>query len=107
MKNGAIKKDKTSINNLTYIDGNIKTEENLIINGKVKGDIEIKNHDLLLGPSGQIKGNIYGKNVTIRGQMKGEIQATGRVEIAREAKFSGKIERCSDKDPALLSSGLK
>ena len=92
MKKDDMKQEKTSINNLTYIAGDIKAEENLIINGKVKGNIEIKNHNLLLGPSAKIKGNIYGKTVKIRGQMKGEIQATGRVEITREAKFSGKIK---------------
>jgi len=92
MKNGVMKDEKTSINNLTYIVGNIKAEEDLIIYGKVKGNIEIKNHNLFLGPGGRIEGNIYGKNVQIRGQMKGEIQATGRVEIAREAKFSGKVQ---------------
>lgn len=92
MKNGVKKDDKTSINTLTYIVGNIKAEENLIVNGKVKGNIEIRNHNLFLSSSGKIKGNIYAKNVKIRGQMIGEIQATGRVEIAREAKFSGEIK---------------
>ena len=91
MKSGVIKTDSTSISNLTYIDGDIKTEEDLIINGKIKGDVEVKNHDLLIGPSAKIKGNIYGKNITIRGQVQGEIHATGKVDIAQEAKFSGKI----------------
>ena len=92
MKNDVMKKEKTSINKLTYIVGDVKAEENLIINGKVKGNVEIKNHDFFLGPGGRIMGNIHGQNVRIRGHMKGEIQATGKVEITREAKFSGKIK---------------
>jgi len=92
MNDGRVQKEKTSINNLTNIVGNIKAEENLIINGKVKGNVEIKNHDFFLGPSGRIMGNIHGQNVRIRGHMEGEIQATGKVEITREAKFSGKIK---------------
>ena len=83
--------NKTSINSLTHLVGNIKAEEDLIINGKLKGNVEIKNHSFFLGPSGRLKGNIYGQNVRIRGQMQGEIVATGKVEITREAKFSGKI----------------
>ena len=38
-----------------------------------------------------MEGNLYGKNITIRGQVKGKINATGRVDIAQEAIFSGKI----------------
>ena len=92
MQNGIVQKEKTSISNLIFIVGNIKAEEDLIINGKVKGNVEIKNHSFFLGPSGRLEGKIHGLNVRIRGQMKGEIKATGRVEITREAKFSGKIE---------------
>jgi cytoskeletal protein CcmA (bactofilin family) len=92
MQNGIVQKEKTSISNLIFIVGNIKAEEDLIINGKVKGNIEIKNHSFFLGPSGRLQGKIHGLNVRIRGQMKGEIKATGRVEITREAKFSGKIK---------------
>jgi cytoskeletal protein CcmA (bactofilin family) len=84
-------RNKTSINNQTYIVGNIRAEEDLIVNGKFKGDVEIREHSFFLGPSGRLKGNIYGQNVRIRGQMQGEIVATGKVEITREAKFSGKI----------------
>jgi cytoskeletal protein CcmA (bactofilin family) len=92
MKNGVMKQEKTYINNLTYIIGAVKVEEDLIINGNVKGNVYIRNHDLFLGPGGRIKGNIYGKDIIIKGQMKGEIQASGKVEITRKAKFSGKIK---------------
>jgi len=92
MQNGIVQKEKTSISNLIFIVGNIKAEKDLIINGKVKGNVEIKNHSFFLGPSGRLQGKIHGLNVRIRGQMKGEIKATGRVEITREAKFSGKIK---------------
>jgi cytoskeletal protein CcmA (bactofilin family) len=83
--------EKTSIHSHTHIVGNIRAEEDLIINGKLKGNVEIKNHTFFLGPSGRLEGNIYGQNVRIRGHMQGDIKATGKVEIAQEAKFSGKI----------------
>ena len=53
--------------------------------------MEIKKHKFILGPSGRLKGNIYGQNINVQGHMQGDIIATGKVEIAREAKFSGKI----------------
>ena len=92
MQNRVVQKEKTSISNPIFIVGNIEAEEDLIINGKVKGNVEIKNHSFFLGPSGRLQGKIHGLNVRIRGQMKGEIKATGKVEITREAKFAGKIK---------------
>lgn len=92
MRNGIVQKEKASISNLIFIDGNIKAEEDLIINGKVKGNVEVKNHSVFLGPSGRLQGKVHGMNVRIRGQMRGEIRATGKVEITREAQFVGKIK---------------
>ena len=92
MQNRIGQKKKMAISDLIFINGDIKAEGDLIINGKVKGNVEIKSHSFILGPSGRLMGNIYGQNVRIRGHMKGEIKAAGKVEITREAKFSGKIK---------------
>ena len=91
-QNEIVQKEKISISNLIFIVGNIMAEGDLILNGKVRGNVEVKNHSLFISPSGRLQGKIHGQNVIIRGQMKGEIKATGRVEITREAKFAGKIE---------------
>ena len=92
MDDAVIEEAKTSISNTTIIVGDIQAQEHLIINGTVKGNIEIKNHNFFLGPGGKLEGNIQAQDVRIRGNMKGEIKASGRVEITQEANFSGKIE---------------
>jgi cytoskeletal protein CcmA (bactofilin family) len=92
MEDGVIHEEKTSISNSTSITGNIKAKEHLIINGTIKGNVEIANYNFFLGPSGRIEGEVQAQNVRIRGVMKGEIKAKGKVEITKEADFSGKIE---------------
>ena len=92
MDNGIIHEEKTSISNSTSIVGDIKAEEHLIINGTIKGNVEISNYNFFLGPSGRIEGQVQAQNVRIRGYMKGEIKAKGKVEITKEANFSGKIK---------------
>ena len=64
----------------------------MIINGTIKGNVDITNYNFFLGPSGRIEGEVQAQNVRIRGYMKGEIKAKGKVEITKEADFSGKIE---------------
>jgi cytoskeletal protein CcmA (bactofilin family) len=92
METGVVKEDKTTINSSTIIDGNLKAEEHLIINGTIKGNVDIKSFNLFLGPAGRLEGEIQAQNVRIRGHMRGNIKATGKVEITKEADFSGKIE---------------
>jgi len=92
MQNGLKQLEKTFIHSSTSIVGNIKTEENLIINGTLKGNVEIGDYNFFLGPNGRIEGEVHAKNVRIRGHMQGEIKAKEKVEITKEAAFSGKIK---------------
>ena len=91
MKNDTPNKERTSISHSTSIVGNIKAEEHLVINGTVKGNIEIKDFALFIGPSGRLEGDVFAQNVKVRGYMQGKINAKGKVEITQEAHFSGEI----------------
>ena len=91
MEDGIVQAEKTIINNSTSIVGDIKANENFIINGTVKGNVWLGAYNLFLGPQGRLEGDVEAQNVRIRGRMKGEIRAKGNVEITKEADFSGKI----------------
>ena len=71
MEDGIVKDGKTTINHSTIIEGNIKAQEHLIINGTIKGKVEINNFSLFLGPSGRLEGEAHAQDVRIRGHMKG------------------------------------
>ena len=91
MEDGIVKQDKTTINNSTTIDGNISAQEHLILNGTIKGNVKIEHFNLFIGPGGKLEGEALAQNVRIRGHMRGDIKATGKVEITREANFTGNI----------------
>ena len=89
---GIVNQEKTTINNSTIIDGNIKAKEHLVINGTINGNVNIEGHNLFLGPGGKIEGEVHAHNVRVRGHLNGDIVATGTVEIAKEANYSGDIK---------------
>ena len=91
MENDIPNKERTAISHSTTIVGNIKAKEHLVINGTVKGNIEINNYTLFIGPSGRLDGEVHAQSVRVRGYMRGEINAIGTVEITQEANFSGII----------------
>jgi cytoskeletal protein CcmA (bactofilin family) len=92
MQDEIVQEEKTSISSSTSIVGDVKAEEHLIINGTIKGNIEISNYNLFIGPNGRVEGEVHAKNVRIRGHMKGRIDAKEKVEITTEAYFSGEIK---------------
>ena len=92
MENGIKTEDKTAISHSTVIVGNITAKEHLIINGRVQGKVDIKGYNLVIGPSGKLEGEVFAQNVRIRGYMRGEIKASGKVEINKGADFSGDIQ---------------
>ncbi|MGD8770495.1 MAG: polymer-forming cytoskeletal protein [Desulfobacterales bacterium] len=83
---------RTIIGEKISIDGAIRGREDLFIEGSVKGKIEVEAHHLTVGTRGQVEAEIQAANVTISGRLVGNINATGRVKITKEADFNGEIK---------------
>ncbi|MEJ2643228.1 MAG: polymer-forming cytoskeletal protein [Desulfosarcinaceae bacterium] len=86
------KVDKTVIGKHIVIEGNVRGDENLLIEGSMKGTIDIPKHDFHLGVEGRFEGEIHALNVTIGGEMKGDIKTMERVVITKDADVQGDIK---------------
>jgi cytoskeletal protein CcmA (bactofilin family) len=74
------------------IKGELHGEEDLVIEGKVEGTIALKKNHLILERSAVITAHVEVENITIKGQMNGNTQASNKVEITAEAKVAGDIK---------------
>lgn len=101
--------EKTVIGKHIAIKGGITGEEDLIINGSVKGSIELGGCHLTVGLTGKVEGEISADNVTISGRLSGNIKALDKVEITREADFDGEVKakRISVEDGAYLKAVIE
>jgi cytoskeletal protein CcmA (bactofilin family) len=88
----ATKVDRTIIGDQIFIEGIIRGKEDLLIEGSVKGSIEMKANHLTVGSKGQVNAEVNAANVTIGGKLVGNVNATGRVEITKAADFNGEIK---------------
>jgi cytoskeletal protein CcmA (bactofilin family) len=52
----------------------------------------LKSHQLTVGSKGQVEAEVRAANITISGKLEGNINASGRVEITKEADFNGEIK---------------
>jgi len=101
--------EKTIIGEQVSFEGSIRGNEDLIINGSVKGSIELENCGLTVAPRGQVEAEIHAQNVSIRGHLIGNIKAISNVEITKEADFRGQIKakRILIEDGASLRAAIE
>lgn len=73
------------------IKGELQGDEDLTIDGRVEGKIELREHNLTIGPNGKIKADLHAKTIVIAGEVSGHAFAAERVEIAPTGRLVGDI----------------
>ena len=89
--NSAAKDGKTIFGKNIFIEGSIHGEENIVIEGSMKGGIELEKHDFIVGSNGRFEGEIRAQNVNISGLVIGNVETKGNVQLTKEADFIGDI----------------
>tara|TARA_B100000497_G_C7654310_1_gene393789 strand:+ start:718 stop:1164 length:447 start_codon:yes stop_codon:yes gene_type:complete len=92
----------------TIIEGDIKSDSNIRIDGYVKGTINVKGR-LVLGTTGKIDGNIYCKNADLEGKLNGTIEVDELLSLKTTAKLQGEIStnKLSIEPGAIFSGNCK
>ena len=81
----------TLIGNTIVIDGEITGDEDLVIQGTVKGKIQLQ-QSLFVEESGSVEAEIETQNVDVSGQVTGNITAADEVELKTECRMVGDIK---------------
>jgi len=74
-----------------FIKGELQGDEDLTIDGRVEGKIELRDHNLTIGPNGKIKADLHANTIVIAGDVQGHAYAKERVEIAPTGRLNGDI----------------
>jgi cytoskeletal protein CcmA (bactofilin family) len=74
----------------TEIKGNIKATGGMRIDGRVEGEIHLEG-DLVVGEEGVVEAAVKTRNITIAGELRGNVEATGRIEIVSTGRLLGDI----------------
>jgi cytoskeletal protein CcmA (bactofilin family) len=100
---------ETVIGEHISIEGTVRADEDILIDGMLKGTIEVKSHRLAVGPKGKIEADVEAENVSIGGKMVGNILAHNKVHITQFADFTGQIKarRIAIEDGAYLKATIE
>ena len=84
--------------------GDLISLEDMSIDGRVEGTIELRDHALTIGPDAHIRATIIAKTVTVRGAVTGTITASDKVDVRETGSVEGNIisPRLAMADGALL-----
>ena len=74
-----------------HVKGELSGSEDLEIDGTVEGKITLTGHHVTIGPNGHVMAEIQAKSVVVGGEMKGNITADDRVEIAPTGSMLGDV----------------
>jgi cytoskeletal protein CcmA (bactofilin family) len=101
--------ENTVIGKQITIEGTVRGKEDLLVEGSVKGSIELAGNHLTVGLNGQVEADIQAENVTIRGHVMGNVDALAKVSITKEADFNGEIhaKSISIEDGAYLKAVIE
>lgn len=100
--------NNASIGSSIEVEGTVKGQEDLLIEGKVKGTIEIKDHCVTIGTQGNVSADVYARIIYIDGTVTGNLIASEKIIIRKSADIQGSIvsPRISLEDGAQLNGSI-
>ncbi len=102
-------KEQAVIGSSISIKGGLSGEEDLMIQGRVEGKIDLKKNNVTVGRTGHIKGDIYGKVISIEGEVQGNLCGEEKIVIREFAVVRGNMRtpRFSLEDGAKFKGSIE
>ena len=80
-----------SIGPSIHIDGDLKGEEDLVVEGRVTGTIQLRSNTLTIGNQGKVEARVYAHTILVEGTVNGDLYASERISVRQSARIEGNI----------------
>jgi cytoskeletal protein CcmA (bactofilin family) len=80
-----------NIGKSVVLKGQVFSREDLYVDGEVDGTVELLEHRLTVGPHAKVSAAVKAREVVIMGSVRGNIEATDKIDIRKDAKLVGDI----------------
>jgi len=90
------------------INGDISGSENLMIEGKVEGKIQLPGHQVEVGTTGKVHADVTAKFIKVEGELRGDINGKEKVVITKAGNVQGNIKapRVQLEDGAIFKGSI-
>lgn len=92
-----------------FIKGEVTGDEDLVVQGRIEGMVNLAKHDVTIGASGKVTADVHGKTVVIEGEVVGDVEAGEQIVLRRSAVVEGNIRapRVALEDGAVFRGGIE
>ncbi len=73
------------------IKGDLMGEEDLVIQGRIEGKVDFKQNSVTIAKNGRVKADVYGKLVTIEGEVEGKLFGQDQIVVRSSGSVRGNI----------------
>jgi len=81
----------TQIGPAVLFEGDLTSDEDITIAGRLSGSVHVRNAALIVAQSGQLESTIRAARVTVHGTVQGTITASERIELTASAHVTGDL----------------
>jgi cytoskeletal protein CcmA (bactofilin family) len=93
----------THIGRGSLFTGELTSDEDLTIEGTVKGTVQVREATLTVSEPGRIEADVHGVQVLVHGSLKGSITASKRIELGPTARVEGNLSA----DQVVIADGAR
>ncbi len=84
-------KERALIGPSIEIKGSLSGGEDLLVEGRVEGTIELDQHSVTIGTSGRIKADIHGRSIVVMGEVEGNLFGSDQIVLRQSSKVRGNL----------------
>ena len=81
----------TTLGPTIVVSGELTSGEDITVQGRVNGQVMVKDAVLTIGEQAQLKADVRGTRVLVKGHLKGSIVASERIELTPSAAVEGSL----------------
>ncbi len=85
----------TTIGRTVAIKGEVHSEEDILIDGKMEGRLDLGPNRLVVGPNGTVRADIAAREVDLHGVINGNVEAAERIILRKNSKLVGDLKMAS------------
>src|SRR5213594_2798570 len=85
------RKEGATIGPSIAIKGDLSGDEDLIIQGRVEGKIDLKQNNITIGKNGRVKADVYGKVICIEGEVERNLFGQDQIVVRSSGNVRGNI----------------
>ena len=81
----------TRIGASVTLEGDLTCEEDLRVDGRLKGTVSVPQHKVLISSAGKVRANVFARVIEVEGQVRGDLQGAERVVVKATGNVVGNL----------------